>query len=116
VLSEKTQSDIFFMKKFNFIAFLGLYLAISPQAMGRDQHNMMLTKMVVEVQMKTPQSQQQQVKKFPFPKKYRLSLKPTLSFSFLNKKNIASTHTSKPVVVNVKRNIRPKIIEENCVN
>jgi hypothetical protein len=100
------------MKKFNFIAFLGLYLAISPQAMGRDQHNMMLTKMVVEVQMKTPQSQQQQVKKFPFPKKYRLSLKPILS-SFSIKKNITSTHTSKPIVVNVKRNIRPKIIEEN---
>ena len=103
------------MKKFNFIAFLGLYLAISPQAMGRDQHNMMLTKMVVEVQMKAPQYQQQKVKKFPFPKKYRLSPKPVLS-SFSVKKNITSTHTNKPVVVNVKRNIRPKIIEENYLN
>jgi hypothetical protein len=100
------------MKKFNFIAFLGLYLAISPQAMGREQHNIMLTKMVVEVQMKTPQYQQQQVKKFPFPKKYRLSPKPVRS-SFIQK-NITSTHTSKPIVVNVKRNIRPKIIEESC--
>jgi hypothetical protein len=101
------------MKKINFIAFLGLYLAISPQAMGREQHNMMLTKMVVEVQMKAPQYQQQKVKKFPFPKKYRLSPKPTILSSFQNKKNIYATHTTKPIVVNVKRNIRPKIIEES---
>jgi hypothetical protein len=103
------------MKKFNFIAFLGFCLAISPQAMGRDQHNMMLTKMVIEAQVKTPQQQLKQVKKFPFPKKYRLSPKPILS-SFSVKKNITSTHTSKPIVVNVKRNIRPKIIEENFFN
>jgi hypothetical protein len=102
------------MKKFNFIAFLGLYLAISPQAMGREQHNMMLNKMVVEVQIKTPQYQQQKVKKFPFPKKYGLSLKPVSSTSFQNKKNISSTHTINLIVVNVKRNIRPKIIEGNA--
>ena len=104
------------MKKINFIAFLGLYLAVSPQAMGREQRSMLLSKMVIEVQVRTPQYQEQKVKKFPFPKKYRHAYQPTFCRVIPFQKNILNTHASQPIVVNVRKNIPPKIIEESSCN
>ena len=56
------------MKEINFIAFLGLYLVISPQAAGQESGSL-LAKMVIERQVSKSDLVQKVCKKYPFPKR-----------------------------------------------
>ena len=100
------------MKEINFIAFLGLYLVISPQAAGQESGSL-LAKMVIERQVSKSDFVQRVCKKYPFPKRQTVLVSVSFPTNVSFKTTVKAAKESQPVVVNVRKFARPKIIEEH---
>jgi hypothetical protein len=100
------------MKEVNIIAILGFFLICSPQAFGQN-NDYIGSRLVIESPKDTRLAQDKTFKIYPFQEEKNLT--PSLSFS-KNSKISASeigVRTTKPVIVNFRQFVRPKIIEEN---
>ena len=100
------------MKEVNIIAILGFFLICSPQAFGQN-NDYIGSRLVIESPKDTRLTQDKIFKIYPFQEE--ISLIPSTSFHKISKINASEIglRTTKPVIVNFRQFVRPKIIEEN---
>lgn len=100
------------MKEVNFIAILGLCLICSPQAFGQNS-DYIGSRLVIECPKEPRVLQDKVYKIYPFQKDLTIiSFSPTSRNSKISDAYIGF-YTSKPIAVNFRKDIPPKIIEEN---
>jgi hypothetical protein len=100
------------MKEVNFIAILGFFLICSPQAFGQNS-DYIASRLVIESPKDTRLAQDKTYKIYPFQEEIHIT--PSSSFPKISKISVTEikVHTTKPVIVNFRQFVRPKIIEEN---
>ena len=99
-----------YMKEFNLIAVLGLYLICSPQAFGQNG-DYFASRMAIESPKQTRHSQDKVYKIHPYQKELTLIQRTSFPKISIINDAIIGSYTTKPMVVNIRQNSRPKIIE-----
>ena len=99
------------MKEFNLIAVLGLYLICSPQAFGQNG-DYFASRMAIESPNQTRRSQDKVYKIHPYQKALTLIQRTSFPKISTINKTIIGHYSTKPMVIDIRQNSRPKIIEE----
>ena len=99
------------MKEVNFIAILGLCLICSPQAFGQNS-DYIGSRLVIECQKEPRVLQDKVYKIYPFQKDLSIRFFSTTCHNSKISESLIGFYTSKPIDVNFRKDIPPKIIEE----
>lgn len=103
------------MKEVNLIAILGFCLICSPQAFGQN-NDYIASRLVIESPKDTRLVQDKTYKIYPRHEEVPLSTSPILpKISKISDTEIG-VHSTKPVSVNFRHFVRPKIIEESFLS
>lgn len=99
------------MKEVNLIAILGFCLICSPQAFGQNS-DYIASRLIIESPKDTRLAQDKTYKIYPRQEELPIVTSPLLPKISKVSETEIGVHSTKPVSVNFRQFIRPKIIEE----